>query len=122
MEFYKSRNSDRKHSKRGLKHFDRPTRSFRNSRNNNFQKGQNNESTIVTCADCGQECEIPFVPKHDRPVYCSECFKHNKPRGSDDQRRDNNSNYSRKDKRNEPVVVTCADCGQECGNSICSKT
>ena len=58
--------------------------------------------------------EIPFVPKHDRPVYCSECFKHNKPRGSDDQRRDNNSNYSRKDKRNEPVVVTCADCGQEC--------
>ena len=89
MEFYKSRNSDRKRPKRNLKRFDKPSRSFRNSRNDNFQKDQNNESAIVTCADCGRECEIPFVPKHDRPVYCSDCFKLNKPRGLDDQRRDN---------------------------------
>ena len=86
MEFYKSRNSDRKRSKRNLKRFDKPCSSFRNSRNDNFQNDQKNESTIVTCADCGRECELPFVPKHDRPVYCSECFKHNKPRGLDDQR------------------------------------
>ena len=89
MEFYKSRNSDRKRSKRDLKRFDRPARSFRNSRNNNSRKDHHDESAIVTCADCGRECEIPFVPKHDRPVYCSECFKHNKPRDSDNQRRDN---------------------------------
>ena len=29
--------------------------------------------------DCGTQCEIPFVPKHDRPVYCSDCFRKNKP-------------------------------------------
>ncbi|HPN73535.1 MAG TPA: hypothetical protein PKZ41_06010, partial [Candidatus Omnitrophota bacterium] len=26
------------------------------------------------CADCGASCEVPFVPKPDRPVYCKTCF------------------------------------------------
>jgi len=26
------------------------------------------------CADCGKEAKVPFEPKEDRPVYCSECF------------------------------------------------
>ena len=29
----------------------------------------------ATCADCGNECEVPFKPKEDRPVYCKECFQ-----------------------------------------------
>ena len=33
------------------------------------------------CAECGEECDIPFKPSGDRPVYCRECFqKHKKPR------------------------------------------
>lgn len=28
----------------------------------------------ATCADCGKECKVPFRPRDDRPVYCSECF------------------------------------------------
>jgi len=31
------------------------------------------------CADCGNDCQIPFKPKDDRPVYCSECFQKHKP-------------------------------------------
>ena len=27
------------------------------------------------CADCGNECEVPFKPSGDRPVYCTECFQ-----------------------------------------------
>ena len=27
------------------------------------------------CSDCGADCEVPFEPKQDRPVYCRECFK-----------------------------------------------
>nr|WP_216594326.1 CxxC-x17-CxxC domain-containing protein [Methanomethylovorans hollandica] len=35
----------------------------------------------ATCADCGQETEVPFVPSGDRPVYCRECYqKHRPPR------------------------------------------
>ena len=28
----------------------------------------------ATCADCKKECEVPFKPREDRPVYCKECF------------------------------------------------
>lgn len=27
------------------------------------------------CAECGNECEVPFRPSGDRPVYCSNCFE-----------------------------------------------
>lgn len=30
--------------------------------------------TQVTCANCGKDTEVPFVPRGDRPVYCSDCF------------------------------------------------
>lgn len=26
------------------------------------------------CAECGQEARVPFTPREDRPVYCSDCF------------------------------------------------
>ncbi|MBI4174209.1 MAG: DNA-directed RNA polymerase, partial [Candidatus Aenigmarchaeota archaeon] len=28
----------------------------------------------VTCADCGNEAEVPFKPDGKRPVYCRDCF------------------------------------------------
>ena len=28
----------------------------------------------VTCAECGTETQVPFLPKNDRPVYCSPCY------------------------------------------------
>jgi CxxC-x17-CxxC domain-containing protein len=28
----------------------------------------------ATCAECGVETEVPFMPRGDRPVYCSRCF------------------------------------------------
>ncbi len=32
------------------------------------------EMHSAICAACGKECEVPFEPRGDRPVYCSECF------------------------------------------------
>ncbi len=29
----------------------------------------------TVCAECGGEAEVPFVPKTDKPVYCSACFE-----------------------------------------------
>jgi CxxC-x17-CxxC domain-containing protein len=29
----------------------------------------------ATCASCGREAQVPFQPREDRPVYCSECFQ-----------------------------------------------
>lgn len=28
----------------------------------------------AVCADCCKNCEVPFRPTEDRPVYCKECF------------------------------------------------
>ena len=27
------------------------------------------------CADCGATAEVPFEPREDRPVYCSDCYR-----------------------------------------------
>jgi len=28
----------------------------------------------VVCAQCGKETEVPFEPRGDSPVYCSDCY------------------------------------------------
>ena len=30
--------------------------------------------TKVVCANCGKDTEVPFVPRGDKPVYCSDCY------------------------------------------------
>jgi CxxC-x17-CxxC domain-containing protein len=32
----------------------------------------------AVCADCGKPTTVPFQPRADRPVYCSDCFKQRK--------------------------------------------
>lgn len=34
----------------------------------------------ATCADCGNECEVPFKPTEGRPVFCRECYRKRRPR------------------------------------------
>ena len=29
----------------------------------------------VVCAACGVNTTVPFLPRYDRPVYCSTCFE-----------------------------------------------
>lgn len=28
----------------------------------------------VVCSECGEPATVPFVPRNDRPVYCSTCY------------------------------------------------
>lgn len=41
-------------------------------------RGTNNngprEMYETVCAECGRPTRVPFIPKNDRPIYCSECF------------------------------------------------
>lgn len=46
-------------------------KSCRDARRNN--RGTR-EMFDAVCASCGKPCKVPFQPKEDRPVYCSECF------------------------------------------------
>jgi len=36
----------------------------------------------AVCADCHKDCEIPFKPTGERPVYCKPCFSKRKAGGS----------------------------------------
>lgn len=29
----------------------------------------------AVCAQCGKATQVPFLPRGDRPVYCSDCFE-----------------------------------------------
>ena len=33
------------------------------------------EMHAVICAECGAPTTVPFVPRQDRPVYCSACYE-----------------------------------------------
>jgi CxxC-x17-CxxC domain-containing protein len=35
----------------------------------------------ATCAECGRNCEVPFMPNGKKPVLCTECFGGNNDRG-----------------------------------------
>jgi CxxC-x17-CxxC domain-containing protein len=37
--------------------------------------GAPREMHTVICAECGKEAQVPFKPRGDRPVYCSDCFR-----------------------------------------------
>lgn len=37
------------------------------------ERGPREMHTIV-CAECGTEDQVPFLPRNDKPVYCSACF------------------------------------------------
>lgn len=41
----------------------------------------NKEMFVATCASCGAAAKVPFQPREDRPVYCSECYAKMKSEG-----------------------------------------
>ena len=104
---------------------DRGSRYSRDDRGSRNSRDNDREDTTVTCSDCGDQCTVPFVPRNDKPVYCSDCFRKYKPDDSGNDRPsrdDRGSRYSRDDRgsRNsrdndrEDTTVTCSDCGDQC--------
>ena len=35
---------------------------------------ENRQMHEVVCAQCGGPALVPFLPRNDRPVYCSSCY------------------------------------------------
>ena len=69
------------HSEKGYENDPKRCPSCRQSRRNQrsgdgfggFDRGPR-EMHPVTCAECGKDTTVPFVPRGDRPVYCSDCY------------------------------------------------
>ena len=57
-------------------------RASRDQRGGGFGAMSDRQMYPVTCAQCGKAAEVPFQPRGDRPVYCSDCYRER--RGSGD--------------------------------------
>ncbi len=51
-------------------------RKFRGKETNRSEK-RTVEMHDVICDKCKKECQVPFKPSTDKPVYCSDCFRKN---------------------------------------------
>ena len=58
----------------------------------------------AVCSECGKDCEVPFKPTGDKPIYCSDCFK--AKRDAEPRRFDSG------EKRMYQAV--CDKCGKKC--------
>lgn len=73
------------------------------------------------CSECGNECELPFRPSGDRPVFCSTCFdkqgggsigRPNRSSFGGGERRERSDRPRFEDKQMHDAV--CAKCGENC--------
>ena len=60
------------YASRGFENEPQRCKSCRDARKNATRGTR--EMFVATCASCGKEAKVPFKPREDRPVYCSECF------------------------------------------------
>lgn len=74
----------------------------------------------AVCADCGNECEVPFKPMHGKAVYCNNCFKRDGDFASDRPKERDSGRFERRDsgrpsfRDKEMHAAICAECGNEC--------
>lgn len=61
------------------RHFEHSHRNDRGRQSGGFRE---RKFYKVICADCGKECEVPFKPGQDRPVYCRDCFSKRRNSGN----------------------------------------
>ncbi|MFC2044420.1 zinc-ribbon domain containing protein [Chloroflexota bacterium] len=41
----------------------------------NYSYGARRQMFPAVCAECGKDTEVPFEPRGDKPVYCSDCYQ-----------------------------------------------
>ena len=46
-----------------------------------YGDGRQREFHKAICSECKKECEVPFKPSGDRPIYCKDCYSKRKSSG-----------------------------------------
>jgi CxxC-x17-CxxC domain-containing protein len=47
-----------------------------------YERGEDRgprEYFVAICTSCGNQAQVPFKPRADKPVYCSDCFRTVRP-------------------------------------------
>ena len=50
-------------------------RARKSARNGDNGYGSPRQMFPTTCTECGKSTEVPFQPRGDKPVYCSDCYR-----------------------------------------------
>jgi len=53
----------------------RQTRKMERYGNGGSRYEQRRQMFPAVCAECGKDTEVPFEPRGDKPVYCSDCYR-----------------------------------------------
>jgi len=64
------------YAEKGFENEPQRCKECRNARKNG-SRGER-EMFVTTCSECGAEAKVPFKPREDRPVLCSDCFAKSK--------------------------------------------
>ncbi len=74
-EFVFSASEQEFYAEKGFTNEPQRCRDCRNARKASRGQGTTRQMFTAVCAECGNECQVPFEPHNDRPVYCNDCFK-----------------------------------------------
>ena len=84
-------------------------------RNSGRFAGRNSRRPVMyraVCSECGKDCEVPFKPTGDKPVFCSDCFRSKRDA---EPRRFSGKDSGRFNSGNKRMYkVVCDKCGKEC--------
>lgn len=97
---------------------------FRGNDRGGSRDGRPREMFSAVCDNCGNDCQVPFRPSGEKPVYCSNCFDKTSDRGGqresrNDYRpqrsfRDQGSRFDRPRNDRPSFDATCDNCGKQC--------
>lgn len=78
-EFVFSADDQEFHAQRGYQDPKRCPSCRQARRGGGYRGGDSSTMYEAVCAGCGGTARVPFQPRQDRPVYCSDCFSKQKP-------------------------------------------
>ena len=75
----------------------------------------------ATCSECGKECELPFKPTGNKPVFCSNCFgnkahsNRSSVRDYEHSHRSGGRDYEKSHFQGKRMYsAICTECGNKC--------
>lgn len=71
----------------------------------------------AVCSQCGKDCEVPFKPTGEKPVYCSDCFRSKRDSDSrGDSRGSGGQDFGRSNRFSDKKMYSavCGKCGNNC--------
>lgn len=72
----------------------------------------------AVCDNCHKDCQVPFRPSSDKPIYCNECFSGKKEGGDRGSKRDFGGHKPRRDFNDRPAQSFSSNQGSGVSDDI----